>query len=637
MSRTGLRSRTNGKYRRAGDNRAGIAKTLWMISHRFYDKACRQAYRRAVGSHQRARLKPLEVDNTIPGTLLRSQLQRTHPATAIVTRAVALPLEATIASQLLDKPEEMPSDLRRYVALICARGVTDACGALINMVDIPAFIMGDILTRLPRLRRELDLQVDIWFEYGPEMAALLEPSRVQGYFENLLGYAIGYYGVLAAKFLRFLAHLVTVLPGERPQVVNYAMWQLIRKFYAANIHHSQSSHHLVAVYELLVGYLPRPVADLDLYGIGSIAMAVFTQLPAKARQLWGRHPAYINGASMTKAQQHVIDAVELSLCTKPETLLASFNQVLARGGLTLWLWLMFLRKLRPLGILTEERAITVMKQLEKHAHDTLVTRDIVEAVLATVKLYKGLIAVTTSLEAMGIEPQLRSILVPRHIRLLYRHRLQGLRYHPFPWSPPEAEAKQMLALDYARQLFELMPVHTNQAIGEFLDGELMAEPSQVWNHYKRLVMTDNVPNATSLVALIRAARKGRWEWQLADGSTLFAPQIAVHQWKRHVATTRMGQVGWQQYLHLLAQNSYTDELAAIIKWWELLGFVPNRHTLLVLLRLLPRDHALRHIDHYHKVKHDLAKVPPPKVTPADVLHWPWPTKDELGPDIGAGP
>lgn len=605
-----------------------------MISHRFYDKACRQAYRRAVGNHQRARVGAIEVDNTIPGALLRTQLTRTHPTTSIITRRVALPLEALVASQLLQNNlHQVPLELKRYVALICARNVTEACGALAHMVDIPEFVLGDVLTRLPRLARELDLQVDIWLEYGVGMAALLESARVKGYFENLLGYTIGYYLVLSPKFHRFITESITIIPGERPLVVNYVMWQLIRKFYSANIHHLSTSHSLVAVYEHLVRHLPSPVNDLDLCGIASIAMAVFAQLPSKARQLWGRHPAYLS-SSVTRRQQHVIDAVELTLCTQPETLLALFNQALARGGLTLWLWLMFLRKLRPLGILTEERAILVMKQLEKHAHDTLVTREIVEAVLATVKLYRGLIAITSSLVAMNIEPQLRSILVPRHIRLLYRHRNDGLRYHPFPWALPETEAKTMLAIQYARHLFEAMPVHTNQAIGEFLDGESMVEPQLVWSHYQRLVMADGVPNATSLCALVRAARKGRWEWTLADGSVLFAPQIAVHQFKRYVLTTRMDQVGWQLYLRLLHQYSYTDELASIIKWWEHLGFVPNRHTLVVLLQLLPRDHALRHIDHYHKVKHDLAKVPPPKATPADVLHWPWPNKDELGPDIG---
>lgn len=161
-----------------------------------------------------------------------------------------------------------------------------------------------------------------------------------------------------------------------------------------------------------------------------------------------------------------------------------------------------------------------------------------------------------------------------------------------------------------------------------LNGEVAHRPEEIFSLYCEH-LEGKIPDQQCLAALLRACLERKHGHVISWGA-LYAPQVAVHEFKKYVAQkvplTRPSEDGlvpsnqlWKLYIRVLVEASYLAELAEIIRWWEQVQFRPPKSTLLLLLRALPREFAERHIKHAASV-------------PADahfLLLWPWPTVDEL--------
>ncbi|CAN3363181.1 hypothetical protein DICA3_E07074 [Diutina catenulata] len=659
-----------------------------MISHRCLDKTCRSVYRRVVSDYRRRR-RPIPVENTVPGLFLRKRLEKsgvamemTHVASAQESEVVAalenmerlsggdaaepseVPGESPGPAHGIDREPESSSRVRspptadktpvsqsmsrtllsRFVTSITGKTVTEACHALAQLTEIPGFVLCDILARTPLSADEFEMQIDIWTRYADVIVAELPQERVRAAVNNLVYYGTGFWELDSREFLGFITFTIDALTGKfnqldngafqaispvytAQQAVNGLMWETVVSFYSRFLHHRRQSGALVAVFEAMVQKLPSPGTDLTLEGLASIVVAVYSQSPTKAQSIWARHPQYLPDPS------RIVSVVNLFICSSPESLMDCFNQLIGSGKSSSLLWLVFIRKLDELGLLTEQRSLLVVEQLAKHHDDTLITKNIVLATLRPVKSYRGFVRYCHCLDQHQLVPQFESVLVPRLLSYLYHHRKNPGPPERFAWDPEQWDGGYKgfeSAVDYARWLYRRLPVKTMSAVGEYLQGESYVAPERVYELYCSEIRVGMTPNALCLSALIRSASKHPYEWSARpDQTPLYAPQIAVYEFKRHVASARVSQPIWQRYIALLAQYNYTDELASVIQWWERLKFVPNPRTLLVLLQNLPQEHAFRLIDHYNKVKRDSEKVPPPKRTPNDTLHWPWPSKLSL--------
>lgn len=161
-------------------------------------------------------------------------------------------------------------------------------------------------------------------------------------------------------------------------------------------------------------------------------------------------------------------------------------------------------------------------------------------------------------------------------------------------------------------------------VGVMLAGESTYQAENLYELYQEELGMKS-PDENCLVALIKAATKKYLDERRLWWNNFHASQIAVYEFKMNVSETHddtkimPSNKTWQLYVTLLRDCDYTAELSEILRWWEQLHFVPERDTLLMLLKALPLPFAQRHIKHWRSVPDSSSSL----------KDWPWPSEEEL--------
>ncbi|EGV60055.1 hypothetical protein CANTEDRAFT_111859 [Yamadazyma tenuis ATCC 10573] len=229
------------------------------------------------------------------------------------------------------------------------------------------------------------------------------------------------------------------------------------------------------------------------------------------------------------------------------------------------------------------------------------------------------------------------ILIEKYMTVLYANQHVPVDTETVRALVPEIK-RQGDSLAIARQLYGgHLKRKTPSVIGRMLHGELQVQPQNIYKLYTNELRQNNItPDETCLAALIKGATDSPTNNPGACHiwDDMYAPQIAIHEFKSHVAANKTVASGavWEKYIEMLAKYEYVSELSEIIRWWESTQFVPQYSTLLALLRALPIEFATRHIAHVEKVKRDSgtngSKVAGVAST-ASVVDWPWPQVSDL--------
>jgi len=555
------------------------------------------------------------------------------------------------------------TDLIPWIRAILSKDVTSSCELLMGLTNIPACILSDIILRSPVSKVEYHLQLEMWNQFiKPISETYIEKvSHLKACINNLI-----YYGVrfdtdalkeLITDTFNFLMDPRSGIKIEALETsyINEILWNLalMTVFQPVTITKIQNTN-IINSQEILVGFLSKQKDNttkafekLSLKAYMGIAIAIRPTSQQKSEQLMNMaEKRFFSGRiSVENKDMVAYNIAKTYLANSPEALVHTFNSAAKSYSHSSVLWLAFVQRLKQFGLLNENRSIKVLKELLKIRNEVMITKDIMNVLIWP---HKGLKSLDRFIQTIaGTDEKLLAshseTILPKYITMLYiNHNSKTLSENYYLWDRNLDKISKLdlwtykgfpTVAKYAKYLYDTQfRKKSANIIGIMLQGEAIADPTNVYDLYKSELSRNNVPpNRECLVGLLRASFKTNDDNACIVWGDLYAPQVAVHEFKKHVvgafnedgfiyATDSL----WQIYIQMLAKYGYVSELAEIIQWWEHIKFTPHYETLLHLMAALPSEYGQRYIEHFNKVKIDSDKF-----HPKSQQDWNWPTLEEL--------
>lgn len=525
---------------------------------------------------------------------------------------------------LVSKSGLVVNDLSPWIASMLAPSVSQACQELANLSNIPAFVTCDILRRTPLSQNDLYLQLDLWNKFQESIAKAYheKTSFITSIVKNITFYCVQFDPYKLPQFIsctvEFLSsknsgYVFKVLDKE---FTNSLIYSIAFYFIQASLKNHDGAMCVIRAQEVLVKHVTHP--NLNQQGFMGVVMAINYVSEEKAQRLLEVSHLHFPERSS------YFHLAQIHVSSTPEQLLHSFNSGMAQYPHSASMWLVFVKKLQSLELLSERRAHKLLDQLLSRRQHLIISKDIVLTLLHAVESINGIEHFIMELEKAQLLPKFQQIVISKYMSLLYRLGNEKNVRKPYL----DKMVRRSSNLECARFLFERTQRKTPAFVAMMLNGEVAHRPEEIFSLYCEH-LEGKIPDQQCLAALLRACLERKHGHVISWGA-LYAPQVAVHEFKKYVAQkvplTRPSEDGlvpsnqlWKLYIRVLVEASYLAELAEIIRWWEQVQFRPPKSTLLLLLRALPREFAERHIKHAASV-------------PADahfLLLWPWPTVDEL--------
>lgn len=538
----------------------------------------------------------------------------------------------------------------QWINSVTAPSVSEACKALAYLTNIPGVIIGDILLRTPRSRDELDLQLELWYQFSDNVInESHKASRVRLIFENLLEYCgrfrlyklseyiktsfellergkLGYEVMVSKKSIDVFA------VDKNDEYLNNLIWKLSFSQLEPKINNFNSATNIISAQRFLVSRLnlmngkPR----ISFQGRLGIVLALSLNHKQQARQMLkhaessSQFEKIRNENSELKNQYNF---VKLMVCEDYDELLEVFQKCHE----TSLLWLGFIKKLEGFELLTSERSITILKML---CDKSLVTQTILDHLFVHLRSYKDFQSGLEIMKKGGILNHYIQFLRLEYMMILY----SKFYYHHDTTIlntlyPSFKDTKDNITI--ARLIYKNSKTKNMYYIGKMLRGESRINPTKMYDLYQQEITHKNLqPNEDCLIALIKSSmslnKNGEpFFWK----DNLYAPQIAIHEVKNQVSINKLHDTpvvftdsAWISYIEMLKQFEYISELADIIKHWQNINFVPQLKTLISLLSALPIEYSHRYINHAEKVKSDSKTA---ITNQRSIINWPWPSIQDL--------
>lgn len=522
-------------------------------------------------------------------------------------------------------------DVIPWINSILASSVTEACFELTHLRNIPGTVMADILLRQPLTKLELNLQLDLWRQF------ILQICHVYYHQPTMLRTIVGcilYHTCRLdlEKLPELMSHSIQFLKSTyfgadfsivTDRYLNELLWDVAYFALESDPVKGKPFLALMQTQQFLAQHITKfPQLQLSLEGHMGIVFAVSMYSKAKAKELMeksiAKHPPQL---AVTYRETNSFNVVRITLAETPQDLVRTFNDIARPSGTV---WAEFVKKLRELGLLSVLRCIDIINELWQHKESLLITKATMLNLLTpyTTADHMNRLLANIPLE---LAQKFLTMLTEKYMTVLYQGGDQEFNPQYLATLVPEiiyggdsggsGDGSGGGGLMVARQLYSQCQRKrfSPGIIGQMLEGELQIQPQNIYKLFKEEIKQRELsPNEKCLLSLLKAARRGP-EPFIWDG--MYAPQIAIHEFKTYIGEIPSSDFLWQEYIELLSQYDYVDEMSEIIKWWEQLGFSPSPETLMRLLRALPEEFAKRHIIHGHKV--------------GGVHAWPWPDLAEF--------
>lgn len=553
--------------------------------------------------------------------------------------------------------ENFDLHLLKWSRSILSGNVTSACTSLTNLIDIPGFVVGDILLRTPMSKQELHLQLDLWqnFKHSIRVSYHEKVGHLRMILNNLIFYTVhldieklpGFITETCAFFTNPRASHHTKLFTN--DYINKLMWK-VPFYYVESAMTKNSSADMVMVIkaqETMSKYLGRTQGspDLSLEGSMGVVLAISHMSFSKARSLFNisRDKHFTRRHHLQRKELLSFNFVRIMISETPDELLNAFNEAATDSKHVSTIWLGFIKKLLSFELLTPQRSEQVLEKLLDISDDILMTKNIILHLMVPLTSNNHFETFVKRMNQHGnwVVPKFRSILIEKYMIVLYNNLQAPVDPEIFRILIPDKHMPPSLSesdgLTIARDLYyNHITRKTPSVIGKMMNGEVKVQLENLYNIYKQELTThETLPDESCLMALLKASMtlttgdiNSGYIW---DG--MYAPQVAVHEFKTHV---KSGDVVfpndelWQNYILLLHKFGYISQLSEIMEWWVDLKFNPSYETLLLLLKSLPIEFAERHILHISKVKSDATTDTRLKIIGNNGSHnWPWPSIDDL--------
>ncbi|KAK6205657.1 uncharacterized protein RJT21DRAFT_138042 [Scheffersomyces amazonensis] len=535
------------------------------------------------------------------------------------------------------------TDLKKWILSLTAGNIRDSCMHLEGLKLIPPFVLSDILFRTALSREDFQLQQDIWLHYINIIGIYYvdKISSLKTCFDNLVTGCI-FHDI--SSLPKLINDSIIAFQNPRKGFGNILfiekyneelLWHLAMVYLKSRSEKSIAS--IVSAHELVVKLLSSQKEKLnetlDLKAFSAITMIVSLKSQnmgqklleiAEKRYLAGE----FNNLNKTVVAYHIS---KLFLSESPEELLRNFNLASESYNNSASLWLIFLMKLKDFKLLTPLRSKRVLTEILKRKDSLILTKDIFAVLMEPINELKDFNEMINLLDNQ-LTSRLRSIILPKYIKILYDNHNMDVQLLRFPWDKDNTD--NLGTLDYARHIYYDCIKHKSvNTIATMLKGEAMAAPAGVYGIYKeQLIDKDIKPNEGCLEALISASSQSSNGLLIWDD--VYAPQVAISEFNRLTGEINCSNFIWRTYIRMLAKYRYIHELAGIIQQWEQSQFIPDQYSLLLLLASLPIEHSRRYIAHFEKVRENTTLI---DINPSgsnsdsdsDSSSWPWPTFEEL--------
>lgn len=512
------------------------------------------------------------------------------------------------------------STIVTWLQILFASSVTDAERSLRNSEHTPPCIISDFLLRTPMSRMELHSQLKLWESSIGSIGH--QYHRKQSHIINIITH-LCYYCVhydpsyiydLMKHSLRYFTSGASGITYKlfNPQQTNKLLWTLSSFLMQMSVPSSQTSMSIIRAQELLVKHITHQ--ELSQLGFMAIVTSLRLVDVKKAQKLLDHAKAQFPEPI---AETHIA-SIYLSVTT--EQLLHNFNLGVSHFESSATLWLAFITKLNEFGLLSEQRSHKILKQLVNRLDRLIISKQIIIMLLQPIKTTSGIEQFIEQLQSARMFNNYRGIIHNRYLHILYQNSDGKSLRKPYL----DGICTSSSNLECARLLYSFMKRKTVGNVGVMLAGESTYQAENLYELYQEELGMKS-PDENCLVALIKAATKKYLDERRLWWNNFHASQIAVYEFKMNVSETHddtkimPSNKTWQLYVTLLRDCDYTAELSEILRWWEQLHFVPERDTLLMLLKALPLPFAQRHIKHWRSVPDSSSSL----------KDWPWPSEEEL--------
>lgn len=534
---------------------------------------------------------------------------------SLVTQAVSI-----IGSAAPEIHQDSHLTIIPWLKCLFASSVSESYRHIEQANSIPPSIYSDILLRTPISRKELHLQLSVWRTFTTEIGRYydLRTSHLTTIMSNLSYYSVHHDHTCLYDLTKHnLQHFTATNPNRKyalfkPSQVNKLLWTLTSILMHTFLPSSQTSMSVIRSQELLVKHITH--AKLSQLGFMAVVISLRLVSEEKAQKLLKHAKHQYPDPSVE------VYLANIYLSTTPEELLHNFNVAMSRYETSAALWLAFITKINEFSLLTEHRSLKILDQLLERSKRLIISKQIILLLLQPVKTVHAIEEFIGKLQKANMLLQYLGIVHSKYLQILYQNSegksLRKPYLNQFSRSSSNIECARLLYANIERK--------TVSNIGVMLAGESSHQAENLYDLYKHELNTTS-PDENCLVALLRAASKKYSDDHRLWWNNHHASQIAVYEFKINVSDAfddskiMPSNKTWQLYIGLLKDCDYTAELSEIMRWWEQLHFVPEKDTLMKLLRALPAPFAQRHVRHWRSVPDS-----------ASSLHdWPWPTEEEL--------
>lgn len=522
------------------------------------------------------------------------------------------------------EPSASELNVLAWVHSLTSSNVTEACRNLTNLSDIPAFVTSDILLRTPVSREELHLQLDVWKTFMGSIGAAYheKTTHLTSIIHNLAYYSVHYDTQTISDLISLtLNHFTSTTSGYvykliTTEFVNDLVFSLAYFYIQSSVHNHSAAMAIIKAQELLVHHIGH--SKLTQNGYVGVILAIAQVSDGKAQRLF----------EICQQHHHELSTfshmASIYLSSSPEQLLHTFNNGVAQYPKSTALWLVFIKKLQSLELLTEQRCLKMLGEMVDRKQELIISKAVVLTLLQQIESINGIEKLIEILEREQLFELFKNTIMSKYLTLLYRASKDKNVRKPYL----DRIVRNSSNLECARFLYLKIERKTPAMVGAMLLGESQFQPQKIYNMYIAELRGKSA-DEHCILALLRACLK-QPDGEIMVWGKLLAPQVAVHEFKNNVAKrsppTTASESGiipsnklWRAYIHALLKSDYLTELAEVMRWWEQLQFVPSKSTLWKLLRALPKEFAERHIKHANAVPGN-ANV---------VLEWPWPTLEEF--------
>lgn len=537
-------------------------------------------------------------------------------------------LQHSVLSKALQCLEFEPSatelNVIAWIQSLTSANVTQACRNLTNVSNIPAFVTSDILLRTPMSKEELYLQLDVWktFMNSIGQAYHEKTSHTSSIIHNLAYYSVHFDLQTLPEFVSStLQYFTSTKSGFShklvdQQFVNELVYALAFYYIQSLLNNSTAALAIIKAQEVLVQQIGH--SNLSQKGYIGVTLAIGQISETKAQKLFEICQTHFHEHST------FFHMGKIYLSTSPEQLLHTFNSAVAQYPKSTALWLIFVKKLQSLELLTEQRAQKLLAEMVARKDQLIISKDLVLTLLQQIDSINGIEAFIKILEDADLLQAFKNTVCSKYLVLLYRFSRDKNVRKPYLDKLVQSTSN----IDCARYLYRNLDRKTPAMVGVMLIGESKLQSQEVYNMYIK-ELQGRLADEHCIMALLGACTR-KANGQVMTWGQLYAPQVAVHEFKTHVAkkvpyvsASEGGLIPsnklWKAYIHVLSTSDYLAELAEVMRWWEQLQFVPSSSTLLKLLKALPREFAERHIKHANAVPQNTSTV----------LEWPWPTLEDF--------